>query len=388
MRFSSTALSIAIASASVGNNGADAFSFCNSRSANCLQRTSRSNVAFTTSSMSTARGAMRMDLTDLESKLLTTPEPVKGSKKAPAPKQKKESKKEREAREQNEREEAQARAEAELKAKEAKEAEEAAKKSKGRKPSKKTSPSSGYDLDTGAAKKKAPVKPTRAKNITEKPKREPSSSSFSLKIPQLPTPKPKAAVSSAPVVKEDNALLGVPLGLAPLVAVPVVGLSALRSTLSKTQARRAAIEKEIAAAEEEKKKKELNAETDGEAAVQALGFLGAAVAAIGIAVTAPFAGLTGSEAPSPLPKSSTPAVTKTVDAPAKKAAPVSKFSAPKPKPATTSSGKKISVGKSQKEQGYNFDDTVSKKTSLPQHFSFSPFHRHPPLPPTPGEHPP
>ena len=76
--------------------------------------------------------------------------------------------------------------------------------------------------------------------------------------------------ASDPALKDDNALLGVALGAAPLVAVPVLGLSALRSALSATQARRAQIEQEIEKAELAKIKRKKDAAADISAAVPAL----------------------------------------------------------------------------------------------------------------------
>ena len=102
-------------------------------------------------------------------------------------------------------------------------------------------------------KKKEPIKPRAAARITpvvEKPK---------------PPPKAKSVVAppKKPTESDPNAgLVGVALGAAPLVLVPFVALSAGRDFLTKTAARRAEIEAEIAAAEAAKAKKARDAQVD------------------------------------------------------------------------------------------------------------------------------
>ena len=204
-----------------------------------------------------ASGALSMAISDLEAKLLS-PEPE-----AP-PAKKKVEKKEKPKKEIKEKKESK-------KEKAAREAAEAAKAQ-----------------EIAAKKKIAPVatgKVTYDKELTKKaPKKKvvlsqpakinssQSSSNFAApKLPSLPAislPKPPAPKS--PSEADANPLLGVALGAAPLVAVPVVGLSALRSTLSKTQERRKQIEAEIAAAEEAKKKEIFNVNADGGDTVKAL----------------------------------------------------------------------------------------------------------------------
>lgn len=98
----------------------------------------------------------------------------------------------------------------------------------------------------------------------ETPKEKPS-----FNLPAISIPKP--AASKPPAEGDINPLVGVALGAAPLVAVPVIGLSSLRSTLQRTQARRQKIEDEIKAAEEAKKKQVITGVgSDGEAAGKAV----------------------------------------------------------------------------------------------------------------------
>ena len=73
-------------------------------------------------------------------------------------------------------------------------------------------------------------------------------------------PKPKAP--KAPVEKVSSPVPGVARGAAPLIAVPVVGLGALRSTLTKTKARRDEIAAEIEAFEKAQAKKKLQGDID------------------------------------------------------------------------------------------------------------------------------
>lgn len=110
-----------------------------------------------------------------------------------------------------------------------------------------------YDLGGIAEKKKEPIKPratARTTPVVEKPK---------------PITKAKSVVAppKKPAESDPNAgLVGVALGAAPLVLVPFVALSAGRDFLTKTAARRAEIEAEIAAAEAAKAKKARDAQVD------------------------------------------------------------------------------------------------------------------------------
>jgi len=88
---------------------------------------------------------------------------------------------------------------------------------------------------------------------------------------------PKKLAPPAPIKStgsksaDSNAVpLGVALGGAPLLLAPIVALGAGRSILSKTQARRAAIQQEIAEAERARKKKQLDAEVNGSDLAKAL----------------------------------------------------------------------------------------------------------------------
>jgi len=215
-----------------------------------------------------------MSLDDLEKKLLTAPAP----KPAPAPsspvdakKAEAEAKKEAAARAKVEKdaqrkaaaEEKKAQAEAKKKSATVKPepvkpepvkpepvAEVAPAPVKGRKPATKSVTKAGdYDLSA----------PVSSKPKAEKPKAEMPK----ISLPKVELPQPKPSAPAKVVVKDDNAILGVGLGIAPLVAVPVVGLSAVRSALAKTQARRAQIQKEIEAQEAAKAKKQFSASTDG-----------------------------------------------------------------------------------------------------------------------------
>merc|ERR1712157_593583 len=129
--------------------------------------------------------------------------------------------------------------------------------------------------------------------------------------PKVNIPVPSA---SKPAVKDSNAILGVAIGAAPLLAVPVVGLSVLRSALSKTQARRALIEKEIYDAEQARIQQKKDSAANFQALLPAVGLLGASVTILGLIILAPFSNpdLLGSVMKKPEEKA---AVTKTVKAP-------------------------------------------------------------------------
>lgn len=222
------------------------------------QLSSRNNVAF-------SRSTLSMSLDDLESKLSApvpeTKAPVKKEKKPKAEKPKKESKKERVAREAAE----QAAAEASLKA--AAEAEAAAAAAAKPKAKKTKTKAATYDLDTGKVGKKEPA-PKAPKKVKESaPKKD-----ISFPTPKLPSvslPKPKPSTPKPKSDSDVNPLVGVALGAAPLVAIPVIGLSAVKDSLTRTQARRQAIEDDIKAREEARKKQILNADVDGGEVVKA-----------------------------------------------------------------------------------------------------------------------
>jgi hypothetical protein len=213
-------------------------------------------------------GPMFMALEDLEKKLLNPDADTKKSKPEPKPKpapkpkpepkkpEPKKSKKEIEAEAKAKAEELKRIAEFEKAAAEKKAQEKVRSAAKAVKTEAKKVK---YDLDTPLNK----PPPVRVKK--EMPK-VPSFSAPSFSIPSLPkpAPKPKGVVKPASTAAADaNAgPLGVALGAAPLVAVPFVGLAVARGALSKTAARRAQIQKEIAAAEEARKKKSIKAEVD------------------------------------------------------------------------------------------------------------------------------
>ncbi len=75
--------------------------------------------------------------------------------------------------------------------------------------------------------------------------------------PVKPVPKKVTAVTKAPTVSAEpaNISLGVALGAAPLVVLPLLALGAGRGALSKTVARREQIQKEIEAVEKKKRAK-------------------------------------------------------------------------------------------------------------------------------------
>jgi hypothetical protein len=108
-----------------------------------------------------------------------------------------------------------------------------------------------------------PVSKISPKTI-ESPKKElPKTSTPTPKIePPKPVPK-KVAVPKAPVdpAEPANVSIGVALGAAPLVALPLLALAAGRGTLTKTIARRDQIQKEIEAVEKKKRAK-FNPQTD------------------------------------------------------------------------------------------------------------------------------
>lgn len=210
---------------------------------------------------------LSMAIEDLENKLLNPEEPKKQPQRAkPEPKPKpvkkvpapKKSKKELAAEAKQQAEELKRLAEAETAAA-AKKVEKKVKSDV--KEVKAAAKSAKYTLDTGLEKPKQ----ARVKKDLDLPK-APSIKvpSISVPKPKKPAPKPKAMAVAKPTGAADpNAgPIGVALGAAPLVAVPLVGLAAARGALSKTAARRAQIQKEMAAAEEARKKKAIQTDVD------------------------------------------------------------------------------------------------------------------------------
>jgi len=113
--------------------------------------------------------------------------------------------------------------------------------------------------------------------------------SFSLpSLPSLPKGSPKTGSSSG-----VNPLLGVVLGAAPLIAIPAVGLLALRSQLSATLERRDEINRDLAEAELARIKKEKDADIDTAGLLKAGGIFGAATVLLGLIVFQPYNDLMG-----------------------------------------------------------------------------------------------
>jgi hypothetical protein len=218
------------------------------------QRQFTSNHAFVrTSSAGARRGAMSMDLSDLENKATSVklgpvsdkPAPKKESPK-PAPKPAPKPEPEKKAK----------------KSKKEPEPEPAPKPAPEPKAAKLTG-SGKYDF---AEEKSAK---------TKKEKAAPAPKEAKVKAPPAPkAPKaPKAAVSKVvkapaapkPVVVSDPLAkpAGIALGAAPLLLAPIAILGAARGALTGTVARREKIQAEIAAAEIAKKKKQRDAQVDG-----------------------------------------------------------------------------------------------------------------------------
>ena len=222
---------------------------------------------------------LSMALEDLENKLLNPeeskkkpqrakPEPKpKPQKKAPEPKK---SKKDLAAEAKQQADELKRLAEAE-KAAAAKKVEKTVKAEA--KEAKAAVKSAKYTLDTELDKPKK----SRVKKDFDLPK----APSIKVKVPSVsvpklpksapkrPKPAPKAVAKSSGSADPNAGPVGVALGAAPLVALPLIGLAAARGALSKTAARRAEIQKEMAAAEEAKKKKAIQADVDGGALAKA-----------------------------------------------------------------------------------------------------------------------
>ena len=108
------------------------------------------------------------------------------------------------------------------------------------------------------SKAKSPVPEKKKELVTVKAAPQPTP-----KVSK-PTPqKAEVAPPKKPVESDPNAgLVGVALGSAPLVLLPLVALSAGREVLSRTAARRAEIEAEIAAQAAAKAKKARDAAVD------------------------------------------------------------------------------------------------------------------------------
>lgn len=131
--------------------------------------------------------------------------------------------------------------------------------------------------------------------------------------PVKPVPKKVTAVTKAPTVSAEpaNISLGVALGAAPLVVLPLLALGAGRGALSKTVARREQIQKEIEAVEKKKRAK-FNPPADSVGIAKATAFLGGAAASLALIIAAPFSDMKElklPEAPKPVAK---PQVIKTV----------------------------------------------------------------------------
>jgi hypothetical protein len=121
--------------------------------------------------------------------------------------------------------------------------------------------SAKYTLSTDVDK----PKPARIEKDSPLPK----APSVNIKAPSVklpsrpkPAPKPKSVAKPSAPADANAGPVGVALGAAPLIAIPLVGLTAARGALSKTAARRAQIQKEMAAAEEARKKKSISADVD------------------------------------------------------------------------------------------------------------------------------
>jgi hypothetical protein len=186
-------------------------------------------------------------LADLESKLLSPPEPVKAEKAKPAPKPKPaptpKAEKPKPA------PKAEVVKEAPVVVKPPPKPQVPAVEVKGSK-------KSGYSLETGIPETPKKVAPSVIKFEKAKP------------VAKVDRPKtPKAP--KAPVEAEPNAGLGVFVGGAPLVLAPLVALVAGRDILAKTAARREVIQKEIAAFEAAQAKKKIQSAVDGSGVTKA-----------------------------------------------------------------------------------------------------------------------
>jgi hypothetical protein len=213
------------------------------------QRFFAKNVVSKPSATHVVRGAMSMDLSDLEKKAtgasLEAVDPyAKGKKKSSPPKAEKPKPEKKEK-----------------KAKKSPEPESLLKEAPAPAPAPKAAKYEKLDVPK---KEKAPKAPSEPKPKAEKPVKAPKEPKPKVeKAPKAkPAPKPKAPI--APKSSDPAAVpAGVALGAAPLLLAPVVALSAGRGVLSKTKERREKIQAEIAAAEARKAKKVASAEIDG-----------------------------------------------------------------------------------------------------------------------------
>lgn len=204
------------------------------------QRFFAKNVVTKPSAGPVVRGAMSMDLSDLEAKATGAtlgkvdgaPKPKRKEKPAPAPKPEKKAKK----------------------APEPTPAPAPAPKAET-----KSKPAKYEKLDVPKKEKAAPA---------PKAPKEPKAKAVPVPVAK-PAPKPKAP--AAPKTADPAAVpAGVALGAAPLLLAPIVALGAGRGVLSNTKARREKIQAEIAAAEAAKAKKKADAEVDGAGLTTAL----------------------------------------------------------------------------------------------------------------------
>lgn len=140
------------------------------------------------------------------------------------------------------------------------------------------------------AKAKSQALPPASKlpKISPPPPPEVGFSLPSFSLPSLPKSSPKTGSSSG-----ANPLLGVALGAAPLIAIPAVGLLALRSQLSATLERRDEINRDLAEAEAARIKKEKDADIDTAGLLKAGGIFGAATVLLGLIVFQPYNDLMG-----------------------------------------------------------------------------------------------
>jgi len=224
---------------------------------------SAKNVAFVQRSVrspTTSRGAMSMELSDLEKKLFeSTEEKSKPKPKAaPAPK-KAEPKKKPEP----------TKPAPEPKKPKAKKEEPAPKPAPAPAPA--TAKKAKYDLDGVEGTPKPKKEKPAPKPKLEKPKAEKPTPAPRVKKGK---PAPKPVVPKAPVTKDPNAVpAGVALGAAPLILAPIALFGAGRGVLTGTKARREKIQAEIAAFEAANKKKSVTADVDaGGVATALVGF--------------------------------------------------------------------------------------------------------------------
>eukprot|EP00978_Attheya_sp_CCMP212_P013670 scaffold34349_cov38-Attheya_sp.AAC.1 len=375
MRFSATTVLLAIATAS----SVEAFV----PQAGYRQALNQPSVgaAFVNSNSHVARGAMSMDLSDLESKLLT---PVPASTRGPAPKaaaaapKKAAPKKERPEKKKpapkvsRKQEDKLAKELAAVKA-----ADEAASVAAVAKPAAAPVKSKGkvkeasYDVDVVKPKPKKQVVLKAATKTNPKIDRSINISLPKVSLPKVSIPKfggaaPKAKVPGPPA--EPNAQsLGFALGAAPLLAVPILGLAAVRGALGGTVKRREAIQKQIAEEAAAKAAREAAKKTDvdGGALAGAIGFLGASAAAVGLIVTAPFANMEAPSISRPSGGSGGAPTEKVVKAPRVKVEKAPRVMAVKAPPkekviwGKASSSSKAAVPKKADRSGYNFDGATA-----------------------------